>query len=185
VKILHIDSSGRLSNSLSRKLTSYMITKLKQKTQKKVIYRDIGSGHGLAYVNNNIAEALFIPDNERSNLQKEELKPSDEVIKEALDSDIWVIGIPVYNFSMPATFKTWADMLARLKVTFQYNENGPEGLLKNKKVFIIVTSGGTEVGSEIDFLTPWLRHYMKFIGIEDLTIIQPNEHSVDIAVESL
>jgi FMN-dependent NADH-azoreductase len=162
-----------------------MVDKLQQKTKKNVIYRDVGSGTGLKFVNDNIVSALFIPENERSNLQIEELKPSDEIIKEAIDSDLWIIGVPIYNFSMSATFKTWADMLARLKVTFQYTENGPEGLLKNKKVFVIVTSGGTEIGSDIDFLTPWLRHFMKFMGIDDFTIIKANKESIDIVVDSL
>ena len=96
-----------------------------------------------------------------------------------MDSDLWVIGVPIYNFSMPATLKTWADMLARLKVTFQYTEKGPEGLLKNKKVFAIITSGGTQIDSDIDFLTPWLRHFMKFIGIDDLTILKADKYSTE------
>ena len=123
--------------------------------------------------------ALFISDDEKSDIQKKELKPSDKVIKEAMDSDLWVIGVPIYNFSMPATLKTWADMLARLKVTFQYTEKGPEGLLKNKKVFAIITSGGTQIDSDIDFLTPWLRHFMKFIGIDDLTILKADKYSTE------
>ena len=123
--------------------------------------------------------ALFISNDERSDLQKKELKPSDKVIKEAMDSDLWVIGVLIYNFSMPATLKTWADMLARLNVTFQYREKGPEGLLKNKKVFAIITSGGTQIDSDIDFLTPWLRHFMKFIGIDDLTILKADKYSTE------
>jgi FMN-dependent NADH-azoreductase len=185
MKILHIDSSARLESSLSRKLTSYMVNELKKKTQKEVIYRDVGRAVGLSFVNDTIVGALFIPDNERSLFQKEELKASDEIIHEAMDSDVWVIGIPIYNFSMPATLKTWADMLARLKVTFHYTEKGPEGLLKGRKVFAIVTSGGTEIDSEIDFLTPWFRHFMKFIGIEDLIIVRPDKKSIGTALENL
>jgi len=179
MKIWHIDSSGRLENSHSRKLTRYMVDKLQNKSEKGVIYRDVGKGEGLEYVNDNIISALFIPEDERSNLQKNGLKLSDGVISEAVGSDLWVIGVPIYNFSMPATLKTWADMLARINVTFRYTEKGPEGLLKNKKVFAIITSGGTDIDSEIDFLTPWLRQYMKFIGIDDLTIIKADKYSTD------
>lgn len=179
MKIWHIDSSGRLENSHSRKLTRYMVDKLQNKSEKGVIYRDVGKGEGLEYVNDNIISALFIPEDERSNLQKNGLKLSDGVISEAVGSDLWVIGVPIYNFSMPATLKTWADMLARINVTFRYTEKGPEGLLKNKKVFAFITSGGTDIDSEIDFLTPWLRQYMKFIGIDDLTIIKADKYSTD------
>jgi len=179
MKIWHIDSSGRLENSHSRKLTRYMVDKLQNKSEKGVIYRDAGNGEGLEFVNDNIISALFIPEDERSNLQKNGLKLSDGVISEAVGSDLWVIGVPIYNFSMPATLKTWADMLARINVTFRYTEKGPEGLLKNKKVFAIITSGGTDIDSEIDFLTPWLRQYMKFIGIDDLTIIKADKYSTD------
>lgn len=80
---------------------------------------------------------------------------------------------------MPATLKTWADMLARVNVTFEYTEKGPQGLLRKKKVFVIITSGGTEIDSEIDFLTPWLRQYMNFIGVGDLTIIKADKYSID------
>ena len=179
MKIWHIDSSARLESSHSRKLTDYMVNKLKMKTKKEVTYRDVGSGEGLAYVNDNIVSALFIPEVERSTLQKKELEPSDELIKEAMTSDLWVIGVPIYNFSMPATLKTWADMLARVNVTFEYTEKGPQGLLRKKKVFVIITSGGTEIDSEIDFLTPWLRQYMNFIGVGDLTIIKADKYSID------
>jgi FMN-dependent NADH-azoreductase len=80
--------------------------------------------------------------------------------------------MPVYNFSMPAGFKAWSDLAARVGETFQYAENGPVGLLAGKKAYVAVTSGGTEVGSEIDFLTPWLRHFLGFIGIDDVEIVQ-------------
>ncbi|MFT5427258.1 MAG: FMN-dependent NADH-azoreductase [Gammaproteobacteria bacterium] len=87
-------------------------------------------------------------------------------------ADTLVIGIPIYNFSMPAGFKAWSDLGARVGETFKYTENGPVGLLEGKKAYIAVASGGTKVGSEIDFLTPWLRHYLGFIGIHEVKIVQ-------------
>jgi FMN-dependent NADH-azoreductase len=73
---------------------------------------------------------------------------------------------------MPAGFKTWSDLAARVGETFTYTENGPVGLLKGKRAYVAVASGGTKVGSEIDFLTPWLRHFLGFIGISDVEIVQ-------------
>ncbi len=83
-----------------------------------------------------------------------------------------VIGMPIYNFSMPAGFKAWSDLAARVGETFKYSENGPVGLLEGKKAYVAIASGGTKVDSEIDFLTPWLRHYLNFIGIDDVEIVQ-------------
>ncbi len=69
-------------------------------------------------------------------------------------------------------FKTWFDLAARVGETFKYTENGSVGLLEGKKAYVAVTSGGTKVGSEIDFLTPLLRHFLGFIGIYDVEFIQ-------------
>ncbi len=60
--------------------------------------------------------------------------------------------------------------MARAKETFKYTENDPVGLLENKQAIIIITSGGTKLGSDIDFVSNYLRHVFAFIGIEDLTI---------------
>jgi len=68
-----------------------------------------------------------------------------------------------------------SDLAARVGETFKYTENGPVGLLVNKKAYIAVVSGGTKVGSSIDFLTPWLRHYLGFIGIHDVEFVQAEE----------
>jgi len=82
-----------------------------------------------------------------------------------------VIGLPIYNFSFPAAFKAWIDQVARAKVTFRYGDNGPEGLLENKKAYVIISSGGTQLGSEVDFVTDYIHHVLAFIGIKDVTII--------------
>jgi FMN-dependent NADH-azoreductase len=79
--------------------------------------------------------------------------------------------ISVYNFSIPASLKAWIDLISRARKTFRYTEDGPEGLLKGKKAYILLASGGTKAGSEIDFATPYLKHALKFVGIEDVTII--------------
>lgn len=86
-------------------------------------------------------------------------------------ADLIVIGLPVYNFSVPGAFKAWIDQVVRSKLTFRYTANGPVGLLKNKKAYIIVTSGGTKLGTELDFISDYIKHVMAFIGITDVTFI--------------
>ena len=68
------------------------------------------------------------------------------------------IGMPVYNFGIPAALKAWVDMITRARLTFRYTENGPEGLLKGKKAYIVLASGGVPVDSPVDFATPYMRH---------------------------
>jgi FMN-dependent NADH-azoreductase len=91
-----------------------------------------------------------------------------------MDADVLVIGVPVYNFGIPASLKAWVDMIARARLTFRYTESGPVGLLRGKRAVLVVASGGTAVGSEIDFATDYLRHVLGFLGIDDVEIIAAN-----------
>lgn len=97
---------------------------------------------------------------------------SDTIVEELKAADMVFIGLPVYNLSMPAGFKAWSDLAARVGETFKYTEKGPVGLLEGKKVYVAVAFGGTQIGSDIDFLTLWLRHFLGFIGIVDVEIVQ-------------
>ncbi|MCJ8276693.1 MAG: NAD(P)H-dependent oxidoreductase [Bdellovibrionales bacterium] len=175
--IYHLDASARLNNSTTRQFTEITVAELKKKTGQEVVRRDLGKAEGLKFVDDVIVGGIFTPEDDRSPEQVEALKASDQIIKEAIDNDIWVIGLPIYNFSIPATFKTWADMVARARKTFKYTENGPVGLLENKKVIAVIASGGTEIDSQIDFCTPWLRQFMGFLGISDLTIIKADRYN--------
>ncbi|MEM9209697.1 MAG: NAD(P)H-dependent oxidoreductase, partial [Pseudomonadota bacterium] len=81
------------------------------------------------------------------------------------------IGAPIYNFGVPAVLKAWVDMIARARLTFQYTDKGPVGLLEGKRAYVVVASGGVSVDSPVDFATPYLRQALRFIGIEDVTVI--------------
>ena len=72
---------------------------------------------------------------------------------------------------MPASLKAWVDMVARARLTFRYTENGPEGLLKQKKAYLVVGSGGVPVDSEMDYATPYMRHALRFLGITDIDVV--------------
>jgi FMN-dependent NADH-azoreductase len=134
-----------------------------------VTYRDIGKG--LAFVDDTMIGGYFTPEDKRSDEQKRSLILSDQITKELFDHDVYVFGLPIYNFAMPAAFKAWCDLAARSGVTFKYSSTGPVGLLTGKKAYLAITSGVVKLGSEIDFLTPWLRYYLGFLGITDITII--------------
>jgi FMN-dependent NADH-azoreductase len=167
--ILHIDASGRGKPSVSRQLSNEIVQKISS-DQTNVTYRDVSQG--LSFVDETMIGAYYTHKAERSDEQHQAIALSDTIVGELMEADTVVIGMPIYNFSMPAGFKTWSDLAARVGETFTYTENGPVGLLKGKKAYVAVASGGTKVGSEIDFLTPWLRHFLGFIGISDVEIVQ-------------
>ena len=96
---------------------------------------------------------------------------SDTLIAEVQHADTIVVGMPMYNFGAPSHFKAWVDHIARAGVTFQYTENGPEGLLTGKRVVVLVASGGMYKGTDKDTLTPYLTTFFNFLGIQQVDFI--------------
>lgn len=174
LNVLSIDSSGRKSDSVSRMLTKDLIGALEDSVAGvSAKHRDLADGIGLvdeAWINAN-----FTPEEERTETHRERLAESDHLVAELQQADVLVIGAPIYNFGIPASLKAWVDMIARARLTFRYTENGPEGLLKNKKAILIVASGGVPVDSPVDFATPYLRQALAFIGITNVEVIAADE----------
>lgn len=167
--ILHIDASGRGATSVSRKLSSQLVQQLRTDSS-LITYRDVSQG--LPFVDEVMIGAYYTQEADRTEEQQQAIELSNAIVEELRANDTLVIGMPIYNFSMPAGFKAWSDLAARVGETFRYTEDGPVGLLEGKKAYVVVASGGTKVASEIDFLTPWLRHYLGFIGISDVEFVQ-------------
>ena len=176
MKILHIDASARKGDSVTRKLSAQLVTRLAG-DHGQVTYRDLSEG--LPFVDETKIAAYFTAPEARTGEHRKALALSDTIVSELHNNDVLVIGVPIYNFSMPASFKAWADLAARVGETFRYTETGPVGLLENKKAFVVIASGGTKVDSQIDFLTPWLRQYLGFIGIKDVTVISADALNQD------
>lgn len=168
-KILRIDASMRKNGSYSRTLGHRLIAQLKSKTSSTVKERDLADG--IPFINEAWIEANFTDVAQRTAEQRAVLSFSDALISELKNADTVVIGLPIYNFSVPAAFKAWLDQVARSNVTFRYGDNGPEGLLEDKKTYVIISSGGTQLGSDIDYVSDYIHHILSFIGIRDVTII--------------
>ena len=169
-RVLRIDSSGRVQNSVTRELGDALIEQLRsQGHEVAVSTRDVAQG--MPFVDEAWINANFTDPAQRSDEQREVLAFSDALVQEVKDADVLVIGAPIYNFGIPAALKAWIDMIARARLTFRYTENGPVGLLTGKQAYLIVASGGTPVGSDIDFATGYLRHALAFVGITDVKII--------------
>ncbi|BEM33239.1 FMN-dependent NADH-azoreductase [Serratia sp. Lou2A] len=103
--------------------------------------------------------------------QKEALALSDELIAELQANDVIVIAAPMYNFNIPTQLKNYFDLVARAGVTFRYTENGPEGLVKNKRAVILTSRGGIHKGTPTDLVEPYLRLFLGFIGITDVEFV--------------
>ncbi len=169
-RVLAVNASGRSAGSATRQLSRDLIAALDDRHGNvEVTSRDLADG--VPFVDQAWIEANFTPTESRSDEQREALSYSDSLVAELQQADVVVIGAPLYNFSIPAALKAWIDMIARARLTFRYTENGPEGLLKDKKAYLVVATGGVPVGSPVDFSTPYLRHVLSFIGINDVEII--------------
>jgi FMN-dependent NADH-azoreductase len=168
--ILKLDSSGRTQGSASRAIVDHLVaTLIGQSHGATVISRDVS--RGLPMVDDDWIAAAFAEPSARSSAQREKLKLSDELVAELQAADIIVFGLPMYNFTVPAAFKAWIDQICRARVTFRISETGIEGLLKGKKAYVVVATGGVPVGAPVDFLSPYVRHVLGFVGISDVSLI--------------
>lgn len=175
--ILHINTSARTNGSQSRELSAKLVARLRR-PETTVTHRDLGATPPPA-VTEDWVNANFTPDQDRTSAQNEILALSDELIAELEAADTLVLGVPIYNFGVPAALKAWVDQVARARKTFQYTENGPEGLLTGKKAYVVIASGGTKSGSDIDFATPYVKHVLGFIGIHDVEIVAADQLMMD------
>ncbi len=161
--ILYINSSARTKLSNSRAIGDYLVDRLGD----SAVRRDLGreplppiSGDDLIGVHGSQAA-------NRESLEQQ-LALSEQLIEELRQSNTLVISTAMYNFGIPVVLKQWIDSICRAGISFQYTEQGPVGLLGVKRAYIITASGGTPIGSEMDFASPYLEHICRFIGIEEI-----------------
>jgi FMN-dependent NADH-azoreductase len=174
--LLHIDSSAATDGSVSRKLTSGFVAEwLRANPDYTVRYRDLAA-QPLPGVTGDLLGAMYAPaGTELSEAKKAALAHSDSVVDEFLEADLYVFGVPMYNFSVPAAFKAYIDQVVRMGKTMGVGPNGLTGMVKGKKLLIISTrsgdygKGGPRDGW--DFHEPYVRKFFGWLGIEDITYI--------------
>lgn len=177
MKIYQIDSSARKKGSTSRALAKKLLDKIK-KPGDEVVYRDLDDE--MLFVSGLTESGMKIDDKDRTEHHKKMFELSDKLVKELKESDIIIISAPIYNYGPPATLKAWSDLAARIGETFKFKPNGRrEGLLKNKRAYLVVTSGGTKINGVEDFLTPWLKFVLNFFGIEKVDIVSADQMALD------
>ena len=169
--ILYITASIRSdADSISRGLGQSIVDGLVTKTGASVTTRDLAA-NDLPFVSAERFGANLTPATDRTPEQAELAAIADTLIAELQAADTIVIASPIYNFGPPASLKAWADLVARAGTTFRYTATGPEGLLTGKTAYIAIASGGTPVGSDIDFMSRWLTFFLGFLGITDVQIV--------------
>lgn len=174
-QFLRIDASARREGSVSRDLTDQVIQRL---GATDIVTRDLATTP-VPQIDETWVGANFTPEEARSDAQKDALALSDALVAELKAADTLVIGLPIYNFGVPAALKAWIDHITRAGVTFRYTETGPVGLVTGKRAIVAVASGGTKMGSDIDFATGYLAHILGFIGVTDVSFVAADRLMVD------
>ncbi|WP_050462174.1 FMN-dependent NADH-azoreductase [Herbaspirillum autotrophicum] len=172
--LLHIDSSARYSNSISRQLTAAAVAQWQSKNAGgKVIRRDLAE-NTLPHINEALLGAFFTPTENRSPEQQTAIATSEQLVEELFAADTIVIGVPMYNFAPPSTLKTWIDHVLRAGRTFRYGEQGPVGLVTGKRAIVILSRGGVYSegpAQSMDFQGAYIKSVLGFIGITDVELV--------------
>jgi FMN-dependent NADH-azoreductase len=180
--LLIVNSSPR-SNSVSRKLTRPFAEGWKaRRPDAQIIERDLSDG-SIPYLSEPWIEAAYTPESQRTAAQRNLLALSDTLIAEIMAADVIVLGIPMHNYSVPASFKAWIDQIARAGKTFSYTSQGPKGLVpSHKKVVAILSRGGVYApeGSQgaMDFQVSYLRQVLALVGLTDVTFIHADRQGM-------
>lgn len=171
-KILHLISSPRGEVSYSIRLGRTIVSELRQRYPGSTLTEVDLTATPYPHMDGAVISALRgsdVPQNDESR------RMSDEAVAQLLEADIVVIGVPLFNFGIPSTLKSWLDNVLRAGLTFRYGENGPEGLVTGRKVYIALASGGVYSegpAAALDHATPYLKSVLGFMGITDVSVIR-------------
>jgi FMN-dependent NADH-azoreductase len=179
-KVLIINASVRNERSHSRKLTQLFEENWKKKNPNDLFtYREVGLQE-IPPINERWIASAFVKPEDRTEENQLGVALSDQLIKEFKEHNIYVIGTPMYNWSIPSGLKSYIDQLMRINETWKFRSGEPDsdyvGLLKNKKMFILSSRGDTGYGENeknehMNFQTTYLKFVFGIMGIEDVSVI--------------
>jgi FMN-dependent NADH-azoreductase len=171
MNILQINSSVRREASQSTRLATRLVQRLRDADPGSTLtVRDLNDvPHPV--LDEAALGALFSPADQRTPEQVERVALDDALIAQLQAADVVVLGVPMYNFGVPAQLKNWIDAISRVGVTFRYTEKGPEGLLKGKKVYVVLARGGQYRNTPSDTQVPYLKTVFTFLGLTDVQFV--------------
>lgn len=168
MNVLQINASARSEGANSSKLADQVSAALgAQHAGTRVTLRDLAV-NPVTVLDEAALGALFAPADQRSAEQAAVVAEYDALIAEVQAHDAIVLGVPMYNFGVPVQLKAWIDAIARAGVTFRYTENGPEGLIRGKTVYLALARGGLYRDTPNDSQVPYLKTVLGFLGLTDL-----------------
>jgi len=174
MNLLHVDSSILGANSVSRQLTAAIAAHVKATLPGiSITYEDLAAAP-LAHLSPEHLAAAQGATPENATLEADVIH-GQKVLEDFLAADIVVLGVPLYNFSIPSQLKAWIDRIAVAGKTFRYSEKGAEGLAGGKKLILVSARGGFYEGvpaSIMEHQESYLRGLFRFLGITDLTIVR-------------
>jgi FMN-dependent NADH-azoreductase len=168
--LLQINASLAGANGVSSQLADRFVTDwVAQHPGGHVLKRDLASDP-VPHLTAERFQAFLSKPEARTTEQQAVNEYSDALIDELKIANTIVFAVPMYNFSVPSTLRSYFDHIARAGVTFRYTSNGPEGLLKGKKAYVFITRGGI-YSNGVDTQTPYLKQFLGFIGITDVQFV--------------
>jgi FMN-dependent NADH-azoreductase len=195
-RILHLISSIQGDHSYSIKLGKAIIEKAIEKYPGSTVEEVNLNDADVPHLNPAILQSMFTPGDQLTADTKELVRYSDNALKQLMAADIIVVGAPLINYTIPTTLKSWIDYITRPGITFTYGESGPIGLVKDKKVYVAMASGGIYSegpGKSNDFVAPYLKAFLGFLGMTDLTVFRAEgvkvpgvqEHALEKGIQSI
>ena len=173
--ILLVTSSPRGDASHSTGLAMELTERLRRAHPDSVLVRRDLARDELPHINQHFATGIATPAERRTAEQEHAIAVSDAAVGEVLAADIIVIATGIINFNVSSTLKSWLDHVTRSGLTFRYTESGPEGLVKNKKVYLVVASGGVYSegpAAALDHAVPYMKSILAFMGMTDVEVIR-------------
>lgn len=194
--ILHVKSSLQGQASHSIRLGNAIIEKIHERYPgSRVEELDLVESD-MSHLTPAALQSFFMAQEDLSDEQRASLRLSDELVRQLFAADILVIGAPLINFTIPSQLKAWVDFITRPGVTFSYGDQGPIGKVTGKKIYIAMSSGGVYSegpGKANDFVAPYLKAFLGFLGMSDVTVVRAEglkvpgiqEHAMDKAIASI
>jgi FMN-dependent NADH-azoreductase len=171
MNILQINASARREGANSTRIADAIVARLRSaKPDARLTIRDLAA-QPHPVMDEAALTALSTPAEQRTPEQAERVALDDSLIAEVQAADVIVLGVPMYNFGVPAQLKNWIDGIARAGVTFRYTETGPVGLLSGRRVYVALARGGRYRGTPADTQVPYLKTVLGFLGMTDVRFI--------------
>ena len=171
MKILQINASARSHGANSTRLADPITTRLIARNPDAIVERRDRAAQPHPVLDEAALGALFTPAEQRTPEQSARIALDDALIAQVQSADILVLGVPMYNFGIPVQLKSWIDAIARAGVTFRYTENGPQGLINGKKVYVGFARGGIYRDTASDTQAPYLKSVLGFLGMTDIEFV--------------